>query len=243
MDNNQDCLSVNNKKGRQTAFYKSKALIDKQNDESDESNLNSFDSESLEWRLGDFLYKGSIGEVYRALDWNTAKLIAIKFLDWTTIDKLQTAELVYKLKEKINKIKEERDKNVIRYLTISEEEGEDGENMIKILMEYVPGDSIEYILKHFKSFKEPLAKIYISQVAQAISRLHSREIIHGDIKLSSLLVDDIGHVKVSDFGFIKSIYFEYVQSESIVDANLSINAKVFEEDKNQAIPDTNILKK
>ena len=128
-----------------------------------------------------FWNKGSVGEVYRALDWNTAKLIAIKFLDWSHLNKYQTSELIFRLKEKINKIKEERDPSIIRYLTVSEEEGEEGGRMIAILMEYVPGDSIEYILKHFKSFKEPLAKIYISQVAHSLSRLHNRGVIHGDI--------------------------------------------------------------
>ena len=54
--------------------------------------------------------------------------------------------------------------------------------MILILMEYVPGDSIQYILNFFKSFKEPLAQIYISQIVNAVSRIHKRGIIHGDIK-------------------------------------------------------------
>ena len=109
-------------------------------------------------------------------------------------------------------------------------------------MEYVPGDSIENILKYFKSFKEPLAKIYISQVAYSVSRLHKRGIIHGDIKASNLLVDDLGIVKLSDFGFIKSIYSDYqksllinnftfdttkVENSAINQATMSVDSKFF----------------
>lgn len=96
-----------------------------QEDNSDDTNTNSFDSDSMEWRLGDFINKGSIGEVFRALDWNSAKLIAIKFLDCNDLSTSQTTELHYQLKDKINKIKEVKDQNIIRYLTVSEEEGEE----------------------------------------------------------------------------------------------------------------------
>ena len=42
------------------------------------------------------------------------------------------------------------------------EEAEEEPDMIAISMEYVPGGSITYLLQFFKSFKEPLVKIYIN---------------------------------------------------------------------------------
>jgi mitogen-activated protein kinase kinase kinase len=76
-------------------------------------------------------------------------------------------------------------------------------------MEFVPGGSISYLLQFFKSFKEPLVKIYINQVVKVLHRLHQRGIVHQDIKNSNLMVDELGVIKVSDFGFIKSLYEEY----------------------------------
>lgn len=211
---NYDWLIVNpHRNGAQSSILP-KSILD-QDENSVDSNTNSFDSESMEWRIGDFINKGSIGEVFRALDCNSAKLIAIKFLDWNELSKHQIEELLYQLKGNINKIKEEKHQNIIRYLTVSEEEGEEDKKLIAILMEYVPGDSIECILKYFKSFKEPLAKIYISHVVHAVFGLHKRGVIHGDIKTSNLLVDDLGVVKLSDFGFIKSLYADYQHSVQV----------------------------
>ena len=76
-------------------------------------------------------------------------------------------------------------------------------------MEFVPGGSISYLLQFFKSFKEPLVKIYINQVVKVLHRLHQHGIVHQDIKNTNLMVDELGVVKVSDFGFIKSLYEEY----------------------------------
>lgn len=122
---NSDCLSISNREGAKTLMEKGSKLDPDQEDNSDDTNTNSFDSESMEWRLGDFINKGSIGEVFRALDWNSAKLIAIKFIDCNDLSTSQTTELLYQLKDKINKIKEVKDQNIIRYLTVSEEEGEE----------------------------------------------------------------------------------------------------------------------
>jgi serine/threonine protein kinase len=150
---------------------------------------------------------GSIGAVYRALDCNTAKLITVKFLDVKDVDSDIRKEFLSKLTEEVNRIKELKDKNVIRYLGVWEYD--EDKDLIAIPMEFVPGGSISYLLQFFKSFKEPLVKIYINQVVKVLHRLHQRGIVHQDIKNSNLMVDELGVIKVSDFGFIKSLYEEY----------------------------------
>jgi len=70
-------------------------------------------------------------------------------------------------------------------------------------MEYVPGGSLKAILEYFCSFKENLIKIYSQQILNALAILHSRNMIHGDLKLENIMVDDLGTLKLSDFGFLK----------------------------------------
>ena len=166
----------------------------------------------MEWRLGDYIDTGSIGAVYRALDCDTAKLITVKFLDIKGLDQKLKEEFIERLKDAVTRIKRMNDPNIVRYINVWE--GEDEEGMIAISMEYVPGGSITYLLKFFKSFKEPLVKIYINQVVKVIWRLHRMGIVHRDLKTSNLMVDDLGTVKLSDFGFIKSLYKEYWPDKS-----------------------------
>lgn len=174
---------------------------------SDSDSSASVDSEDIEWRLGDYIDTGSIGAVYRALDCNTAKLITVKFLDVKDLSDEQKEQILIKLKEEVIKVKELRDPNIVRYINVTETEDEEG--MVAISMEYVPGGSISYLLKFFKSFKEPLVKIYINQVVKVLWRIHNKGMVHRDLKTTNLMVDDLGTIKLSDFGFIKSIYDEY----------------------------------
>jgi hypothetical protein len=187
---------------------KSRNLITslKGENESFSSDSSSVNSDNADWRLGDYINTGSIGAVYRALECNTAKLITIKFLDVKEVDAGTRLQLLTRLQEEFDKIKEMKDKNIVKYIKVSVYE--DDEDMIAIAMEYVPGGSITYLLQFFKSFKEPLVKIYINQVVKALQRLHRRGIVHRDLKNSNLMVDDLGTVKLSDFGFIKSLYEE-----------------------------------
>ncbi|XP_049342665.1 serine/threonine-protein kinase STY13-like [Solanum verrucosum] len=71
-----------------------------------------------------------------------------------------------------------------------------------IVVEYVPGGTLRsHLLKnHIK--KLPL--IYVIQlaldVARGLSYLHSKKIVHRDVKSSNLVVDKEGRVKIIDFG-------------------------------------------
>lgn len=189
--------------------------------QSSDDSSSSIDSEEIEWRLGDYIDSGSIGAVYRALDWNTAKLITVKFLDVKDLSRKQKDDIVERLKEQVEKVKAMRDPNIVRYINVTETDDEEG--MIAISMEYVPGGSITYLLKFFKSFKEPLVKIYVNQVVKVLWRLHKKGLVHRDIKTSNLLVDDLGTIKLSDFGFIKEIYEEFWPHNTTPDIDTMLN--------------------
>ena len=131
----------------------------------------------------------------------------MKYLDVKDIEEEKKYELIDRLNEEVSKIKAMNDPNIVKYIKV--EEGKEEVGMIAIAMEYVPGGSIMYLLKFFQSFKEPLVKIYINQVVKALFRLHKNKIVHQDLKTSNLMVDDLGTVKLSDFGWIKSLYKEY----------------------------------
>lgn len=54
-----------------------------------------------------------------------------------------------------------------------------------------------------KSIDEQIAKKIVKQVLEALMHLHSERIIHRDIKLENILIDDLNEpdvVKISDFG-------------------------------------------
>lgn len=70
-------------------------------------------------------------------------------------------------------------------------------------MEYVGKNSLHSYLrsKNGRRLDEPEAKRVYTQICQAISYCHSKNIAHRDLKLENILIDDDNNVKVIDFGF------------------------------------------
>jgi serine/threonine protein kinase len=61
------------------------------------------------------------------------------------------------------------------------------------------GDLLNYVRKRRK-LKEPLAKYVFRQVVEGLFYCHAKGIVHRDIKLDNLLLDEQGSVKICDFG-------------------------------------------
>ena len=52
---------------------------------------------------------------------------------------------------------------------------------------------------------ETESRFYVAQTVLAIESLHTLSYIHRDIKPDNLLIDSEGHIKLTDFGLVKSL--------------------------------------
>uniref|UniRef100_A0A0N5AAX8 non-specific serine/threonine protein kinase n=1 Tax=Syphacia muris TaxID=451379 RepID=A0A0N5AAX8_9BILA len=68
------------------------------------------------------------------------------------------------------------------------------------VMEYVPGGDMMQLLILKGFFEEKLARFYIAELTCAIEYVHSLGFIHRDIKPDNILIDEEGHLKLTDFG-------------------------------------------
>lgn len=67
-------------------------------------------------------------------------------------------------------------------------------------MEYMPGGDLGKILEEETYLEEDRAKQVIAEIVLAIQHLHNSEIIHRDLKPDNLVIDQKGHLKLTDFG-------------------------------------------
>ncbi|KAM7513007.1 hypothetical protein LguiB_011882 [Lonicera macranthoides] len=74
-----------------------------------------------------------------------------------------------------------------------------------LIMEYLPGGDMMTLLMREETLTETVARFYIAQSVLAIESIHKHNYIHRDIKPDNLLLDQNGHMKLSDFGLCKPL--------------------------------------
>ena len=102
---------------------------------------------------------------------------------------------------------------------------------IDLVFEYAEHDLGELVYDHYEEkgespFRESAVKQLALQLLSALHFLHSRHIIHRDLKLSNLLYNHRGQLKLIDFGLactahIESDVHEYVTSHTKLPPNVT----------------------
>ena len=77
----------------------------------------------------------------------------------------------------------------------------DYKNRIWIFLELMDCSLLDIIESKHESYSENCVKYILYQVLLGLDFLHSKSIIHRDIKSDNILVSSKGAVKLSDFGF------------------------------------------
>lgn len=72
-------------------------------------------------------------------------------------------------------------------------------------MPFVKGGELYKIFKEQKRLSEDVVKFYAAQICMAIGYLHSKSIMHRDLKLENILVDEKGYLKIIDYGLAKTL--------------------------------------
>lgn len=86
-------------------------------------------------------------------------------------------------------------KNIINYYGVYFTQ----DKYLDIYLEYA-GGSLMNLYKQFDCFDEKLIRRYMLQILEGVEYLHSKNIVHSDIKCSNVLIDREGICKLSDFG-------------------------------------------
>jgi eukaryotic-like serine/threonine-protein kinase len=80
----------------------------------------------------------------------------------------------------------------------------EGERTYFIVMEYVDGRTLSQLIHRGPLDAEQAASI-AADVAAALEFAHRHGVIHRDVKPGNVLIDNSGHVKVTDFGIARAI--------------------------------------
>ncbi|EKM61246.1 uncharacterized protein PHACADRAFT_83951 [Phanerochaete carnosa HHB-10118-sp] len=154
------------------------------------------------WVRGELIGKGTYGKVYLALNATTGEMIAVKQVEIprTASDKNDSRQVsvVEALKLESETLKDLDHPNIVQYLGF-----EETPTFLSIFLEYVPGGSIASCLRKHGKFDEDVTKSFTGQILSGLEYLHSKGILHRDMKADNILVETSGICKISDFGIAK----------------------------------------
>eukprot|EP01063_Lacrimia_lanifica_P005224 TRINITY_DN12_c2_g1_i1.p1 TRINITY_DN12_c2_g1~~TRINITY_DN12_c2_g1_i1.p1 ORF type:complete len:629 (+),score=292.37 TRINITY_DN12_c2_g1_i1:68-1954(+) len=72
------------------------------------------------------------------------------------------------------------------------------------ILDFLCGGELYFHLQKCKRFPESRARFYTAEIALALAHLHSLGIIYRDLKPENLVLDNHGHVVLTDFGLAKT---------------------------------------
>ncbi|KAI3660918.1 hypothetical protein MP638_004694 [Amoeboaphelidium occidentale] len=146
-----------------------------------------------EYHLLQTLGEGEFGKVKLAINQKGRKF-AIKFVKKSILTSDNRKE---KLWREISIMQELNYRHIVRLYEVLE-----SEKYVGMVLEYCSGGELfDHILA--KTYlKNDEAKRYFAQLISGVAYLHAHDVVHRDLKLENLLLDEHKNIKISDFGFV-----------------------------------------
>jgi len=145
-----------------------------------------------EFEVEQELARGGMGIVFRALDEQAKRPVALKVL---SPELGLTARAAERFKREGRMVAELEHPNIVPVYRVGQIGG-----ILFIAMKFVEGRSLDEILDAQGPLPVPAILLILQAATRALLFAHERGIVHRDVKAANILLDRDGNVMVSDFG-------------------------------------------
>ncbi|XP_010901426.1 serine/threonine-protein kinase PLK1 [Esox lucius] len=149
---------------------------------------------------GRFLGKGGFAKCYEITDMDTKEVFAGKVVPKSMILKPHQRE---KMSSEIAIHKSLDNPHVVGFHGFFEDD-----DFVFVVLEICRRRSLLELHKRRKAVTEPEARYYMMQLVKGCQYLHNNRVIHRDLKLGNIFLNDEMDVKIGDFGLATKIEFD-----------------------------------
>eukprot|EP01116_Phalansterium_solitarium_P007363 TRINITY_DN1_c38_g1_i1.p1 TRINITY_DN1_c38_g1~~TRINITY_DN1_c38_g1_i1.p1 ORF type:complete len:340 (-),score=121.71 TRINITY_DN1_c38_g1_i1:316-1335(-) len=140
---------------------------------------------------------GTFGRVYLVQHRPSHRFFAMKILKKTEVVRLKQVEHLNSERHILNSVNNPFVIKLYRSF-------QDDRNLY-MLLDYAPGGELFSHLRKAGKFSNDTTRFFASEIVHALEYLHNQDIVYRDLKPENLLLDNQGHVKITDFGFAKKV--------------------------------------
>lgn len=158
--------------------------------------LNEYPFDFGRYQILGELGKGGMGVVYKGLQKDLDRLVSIKVI---LSNRLLVWKNVLRFRSEAKAAASVRHSNIVGVYEAGKVLGQH-----YIAMEYIEGENLA-IRKRSNPLSTEEAVRVLARVARAIEHLHSKNIVHLDLKPSNILIDQHGQPFVTDFGLARGL--------------------------------------
>lgn len=157
-------------------------------------------STNTRYARGKFYGKGGFAKCYEIKDMATGRTYAGKIVSKKLLTKSNQKE---KMTQEINIHRSVNHKHIVGFHGFFEDD-----EFVYVVLELCHKRSLMELHKRRKALTEPETRYYMKQILDGVLYLHDNGIIHRDLKLGNLFLNDDIEVKIGDFGLATKIEYE-----------------------------------
>ena len=139
------------------------------------------------------LGRGGYGMVYAAQSSDTGKLYAVKCMDKRLIKSRHATRMIMNERDILASVSHP-------FVTGLQFAFHDDANVFLVLDLKTGGDLEHYLLHMTRGFSENEVRFFLAEILLGVAYLHSHGIMHRDLKPANILIDQNGHLSISDLG-------------------------------------------
>nr|XP_060642429.1 serine/threonine-protein kinase PLK1 isoform X2 [Anolis sagrei ordinatus] len=152
------------------------------------------------YRLGRFLGKGGFARCYELTDTATGEVFAGKVVPKALLLKAPQKE---KMSMEVAIHRSLQHRHVVAFHGCFEDP-----NFVFVVLELCRRRSLLELHKRRKALTEPEVRYLLRQIIQGCQYLHSNRVIHRDLKLGNLFLNDDMEIKIGDFGLATKVEYD-----------------------------------
>lgn len=152
------------------------------------------------YRIMRKIAEGGMATVYQAQDERLNRPVALKIMHTQLAQGVHREQFIARFRREATSAAAIANPHIVQVYDTGEFEGLD-----YLVMEYVHGVNLRYEMNKYGTFSLKDTLRVLAETLDGLASAHLAGVVHRDIKPENILINDRGHVQITDFGLARAI--------------------------------------